>query len=32
MGLGHSLLTLPLSVGLMTYLYDRLGPEDAGVS
>jgi len=31
-GLGHSFLIAPLSVGLMTYLYDRLGPEDAGVS
>jgi len=31
-GLGHTFLILPLSVGLMTYLYDRLGPEDAGVS
>jgi len=30
-GLGHSFLILPPSVGLMTYLYDRLGPEDAGV-
>jgi hypothetical protein len=31
-GLGHAFLTLPLSVGLMIYLYDRLGPENAGVS
>lgn len=29
-GVGHTFLILPLSVGLMTYLYDRLGPEDAG--
>lgn len=31
-GLDHAFLMLPLSVGLMTHLYDRLGPEDAGVS
>ena len=30
--LGQSFLLLPLGVGLMSYLYDRLGPEDAGVS
>ncbi len=31
-GLGHNFLIAPLSVGLMTHLYNRLGPEDAGVT
>ena len=32
MSFGQAFLALPLSVGLMIYLYDRLGPEDVGVS
>ena len=32
MGVSHAFLVLPLSVGLMAYLYDRLGPAPAGAS
>ncbi len=31
-GVGHAILILPLSVGLMSYLYDRLGRDDAGAA
>jgi hypothetical protein len=31
-GVGHAFVILPLSVGLMSYFHDRLGPEDSGVS